>query len=460
MRKAAVLVVLLVPGFVALAQTEASPTTAVPGGKIGLPEAIRFALEHNFAIRQAREKIRAQDGVVTTVAAVGLPTVSGTGLYQQSDVLTLQFPSGAGGGLPVYVSTGQYWRLILDFRQTLYAGGGVQAAKRGATLTRDAAVHELQVVIEQTLLDVKTRFYDVLLAREQIEVQEQNVQLLESELHHAAIRYEAGTVSHFDPLRAEVAVANAKVPLITARNNHRLAIEELRRVLGVAAGTGKDDALPEFVGELEFVPVTADLRAALVAAAANRPELLRLRKLQAAAEMGEISARAGYYPSLSLLASEDLRKGATDRFSDSQTGWRLGSQAQWSIAGRDTAGKVLQAESLFALAKLAEEETALAVQVEVRRALSSLESATELVRAARQSIAQAEEALRIAMVSYSAGTATQLDLLKAQVEATTARTTQISALHAYNVSVARLQRAIGEREIEFAELPLSIPLGE
>jgi outer membrane protein len=109
------------------------------------------------------------------------------------------------------------------------------------------------------------------------------------------------------------------------------------------------------------------------------------------------------------------------------------------------------------LATLAEEETGLAVQVEVRRALSSLEAATELVRSARQSVAQAEEALRIAQVRYTAGAATQLDLFKVQVEVTTARTSQISALHSYNVSVAQLQRATGATEVEFTEpLPTAI----
>jgi|CXWL01.1.fsa_nt_gi outer membrane protein TolC len=457
MRRIILLVGFITAGAVAPARSPTAPAESV-GGKIDLPEAIRFALEHNFAIRQARERIRAQEGVITTVTAAGLPTVSATGLFQRSNIPTLQFPSVAAGALPVFVPIGKYWRLSLGFHQTLYAGGGVQAARHGANLTRDAAAHELQAVINQTLLEVKIRFYDVLLAREQIKVQEQNLQLLDSELRDATVRYQVGTVSHFDPLRAEVAVANAKVPLITARNNHRLAVEELRRVLG-AFPAGETDGQPlDVVGALGFEPVTADLQAALSAAHENRPELLRLRKLQEAAITGEISAGAGYYPSLALVGTEELRKGPSDHFGDSQTGWRLGPQAQWRVAGRDTAGKVQQAVARSVLAKLTEEESALAVQVEVRRAMSSLVAASELVRASQQSVAQAEEALRIAKVRFDSGTATQLDLLKVQVEVTTARTSQITALHAYNVSVAGLQQAIGVTEIEFAEPLPSVSL--
>ncbi len=41
-------------------------------------------------------------------------------------------------------------------------------------MEREAAVFDLQAVVNEALLDVRTRFYDILLAREQIKVQEQN----------------------------------------------------------------------------------------------------------------------------------------------------------------------------------------------------------------------------------------------------------------------------------------------
>ena len=44
---------------------------------------------------------------------------------------------------------------------------------------------------------------------------------------------------------------------------------------------------------------------------------------------------------------------------------------------------------------------------------------------------------------YSAGTATQLDLLQAQTDLTTARTNQIQAYYTYTVAVASLRKAMG-----------------
>jgi outer membrane protein TolC len=57
---------------------------------------------------------------------------------------------------------------------------------------------------------------------------------------------------------------------------------------------------------------------------------------------------------------------------------------------------------------------------------------------------EAEEALRLATARNDAGTGTQLDVLSAETSLTQARSTQIQALHDYDVARARLERAIGE----------------
>jgi outer membrane protein TolC len=337
-------------------------------------------------------------------------------------------------------------------RQTLYAGGGIRAAMGSANLTRDAAILELKSVINEALLDVRTRFYSVLLARGEIKVQEQNLELLQSQLRNTTIRFEAGAISNFERLRAEVAVANAKPPLITARNDFRLAVEELRLALGsTASGLESLDKVPEFAGALTFEESKFELPAALDVARRDRPELQRLAKLIAAAEADEQSARAGYYPNLALTAGGELRKGTTDRFGDSLRGLRAGAQAQWTVNSRATTGQILQSVSLTEQARLAASASVLAVQVEVRRAFSSVEEANELVAATQKSVEQAEEAMRTASVRYETGMSLQLDLLKTQVELTTARTNQLRAFYQHNVALARLRKSMGLSDLEYVD---------
>ena len=420
------------PASAQLNDGKPDPDFAVPEA-LNLPYALAFALDNNFAIRQAKERIRQQEGVVLEVRSAEIPNVSASGGYQRNanDVST----NGRDHA----------WSVDITARQVLFSGGGVVANVKSQQLTLDAAVLALKAVINDALLDVRTRFFTVLLNREKIKVQESNLELLQRQLQDVKNRYEAGTVSNFEVLRAEVAMANAQVPLITARNDFRLSIETLRQTLGYVTVLDENlSAIPEFLGSLEFKPASFDLRSALTTAREQRPDLLRLTQLTAAAEESVTARRAGYLPSVSAFGSYDWRQSPVSIAKSSLDGWTVGLQSQWAIFdGRATAGRVAQARSYLEQAKLALAETQLGVDVDVRRAISSFQQSTELAEASKKVVEQAEEAVRLANARYSAGTATQLDVLTSQVDLTTARLNQLQAFYSYNVAVATTRKAMG-----------------
>lgn len=424
-------------GLASLQAAEPASQQPVPD-QLDLPTSIRFALDNNFAIRQARERIKQQDGVVVEVSAREIPTVAATASYQLNDKeLSQSFPA-----------SDRAWAISLTASQVLYAGGGVRSSVKSSQLVREAALLDLKAAINDALLSVRTSFYNVLLAREKITVQEKNLELLQQQLKTTTDRFNAGTVSSFEKLRSEVAVANAKVPLITARNDYRLAIETLRQTLGFT--TNKQEYLrkiPDFIGTLDYTPVSFDLSSAFSAAQVNRPELQRLAKLTSAREESVTAAKSGAKPTVSAFGGWQLRKGITNSFGDSNDGWLVGLQSQWNIFdGRATAGRVSQARSVLEQTKLTLTEAQLAAEVEVRRAFSQWQQATELADASKKVVEQAEESVRLANARYNAGTGTQLDVLSAQVDLTTSRTNQLQAYYAYNVSVASLRKAMGQAD--------------
>lgn len=415
------------------------PNYAVPE-ELSLHYALLFALDNNYAIRQARERIREQDGVMVEIRARQIPNVAVSGNVSAND-------KAISNSMP---AQNDNWGIAVQATQVLYAGGGVHAATRSAALAKVAAELELQGIINEQLLAVRTRFYSVLLAQELVTVQEENIKLLEGQLKDAQNRFEAGSISNFEVLRAQVALANGQPDLITARNNYRLAIEELRQVIGFTnASADQATRLPTFVGDLAVSGYDAiDLRNALTSARANRPELQRLGQLEAAGEEQVVANRSGSLPQVSAFGRYDwVRGGPGSGWSDKRDGWTAGLQAQWNIFdGRATAGRVLQAKSRLMQTKLALEESLLAIDVEVRRAHSSLTEAWELVAASGKVVAQADEALRLANVRYSAGTATQLDVLTSQVERTRAKLNQLQAYYRYNVALASLRKAMGQAD--------------
>jgi len=410
----------------------AEPAPAVPD-QLDLKAALGFAIGNNFAIRQARERIKQQEGVVTQVTAQQLPTVAASGSYQANSTEISQ----------TYPQSDRYWTISVIATQTLYAGGGVRSSIRSSDLAREAALLDLKSVVNDALLSVRTAFYGVLLDREKITVQEKNVELLQQQLKDVSNRFEAGTVSSFEKLRAEVALANAKTPLITARNDYRLALESLRQALGLT-GAGAQSKPLNVVGSLDYTPAEFDLAAAFESAKANLPELQRLDKLAKANEEAVTTARSGYLPTVAAYGGWGLAKGLTNSFDDSFQGWEIGIKSQWNIFdGRATAGKVSQARSLLQQSRLSFDEAELSAEVAVRRAYSSWQEATELADASKKVTGQAEEAVRLANARYSAGTSTQLDVLQAQVDLTTARTNELQAYYTYVVAVATLRNAMG-----------------
>jgi len=420
-----------------LTRLQADPAPFVPDA-LDLKTAIGYAVQNNFAIRQARERIKQQEGVVVEVTAREIPNIAATGSYQHNQLEITQTSPASD----------RYWALSLTATQTLFAGGGVRSAVKSSELAREAAILDLKSVINQALLGVRTAYFGVLLAREKITVQEKNLELLEQQLKNVSNRFDAGTVSSFEKLRAEVAVANAKVPLITARNDYRIAIETLRQALGFTTNKAEDfRKIPTFAGTLDYTPASFDLQASFDAAQANRPDLQRLAKLTSAREEAVTGAKSSYYPSVQAFGGWQLRKGLTNDFSDSRDGWLVGVQSNWAIFdGRATAGRVAQARSALEQTKLSLTEAELNVEVEVRRAFSSWQQATELADASKKVVEQAEESVRLATARYDAGTATQLDVLQAQVDLTTARTNQLQAYYSYNIAVATLREAMGQTD--------------
>lgn len=425
------------------------PDYMVPD-ELTLNYALAFALDNNFAIRQAKERIRQQEGVVLEVSARSIPSLAVNSTYNGNGRgLTQSFSAS----VPVNTRS---WTLGIAATQVLYAGGAVRAGIAGANSARAAAISELQAVINDALLDVRTKFYAVLLARERIRVQEQNAELLRRQLDDVKNRYEVGTVSHFEVLRSEVALANAQPPLITARNNYGLAVEDLRQALGFATPDVTSlRKIPEFVGTLDYAPAAIDLASAVASARTRRPELQRLAQLVEARTQDVRRQRAGYLPTLNASVGYQFRNApydysasvlrvGTNRFDDALRDWTFGLQGSWPVFdGRATAGRVRQARSAVAQAELSLTQGQLAIDVEVRRACLQYEEATELAEASKKVVEQAEEAVRLADARYSAGTATQLDVLQARTDLTTARLNQLQAYYSFNVANAALRRAMG-----------------
>ncbi len=427
---------------------EHPPPPEVPD-TFDLETAKRYALENNFAIRRAIEQIEEQEGLIVEVKAQTRPRLTLDADYQRLDEGLSEAVQGFG------IVSDNTWGISLNLRQALYKGGGISAALKAQDLTRASVRLFLETTIMDAMLEVTTRYYSTLLARDQIEVETQNIALLEEVLEDAKNRLKAGSVSDFEVLRAEVLLANAKPALIRTRSAFRVAIEQLRQSIGYGNYRRDSDNLekiPEFLGELIYTPTRFDLRKSLDAALENRSELERLRLIQEARDAGLEIARSDYRPSVDLIGSYGKRKSAfSESFDDGPEGWTLGVVATWDIFdGARRKGRVRQARSRLEQSRIDGESLRLSIEVEVRQAMSEFQEAEELVMAAGKAVEQAEESLRLADIRYAVGSINQLDVLEARVALTESRTNRLVANFRHLIAVASLRRAMGEgKPVEF-----------
>ncbi|ADE53185.1 TolC family protein [Coraliomargarita akajimensis] len=412
--------------------------------EVYLQDAIDFALENSLSILQAKERIEEQYGLIAEVRSNVLPTISlNSSISEQDEELAGPY------------STADNWSVSLQVRQAIYGGGALSAGLRSQKALEKAALYELQAVVEMTIQEVKTRYYDVLLQRDRIEVEEQNIELLEEQLENTQSRFDAGSVSNFDVLQSQVSLANAKPALIRARNNFRVAVAELKRSIGYVKTSDHVTKTPTFMGELDVMIRDYDLLSSITQALQQRPELAQQELIIESSKEGIDVARAGYRPTLDLVGSYSYRRSyetIDDRFDNPEGGWYVGLESTWNIwDGRATRGRVVQARSQVRQAELSLTESKLAVELEVRRAVSELQGSAELVEAARQVTEQAEEALRLANERYGVGSSTLLDTLQARVSLTEARNNQLQANYSYLVSQVNMERALGVTEYNFVD---------
>ncbi len=410
---------------------------------LSLPDAVDLALKQNANILKGKSDVEAAYGVVLQNRAVVLPKVRSTGNFTANDpALQETFPSP----FPVHLPN-QNWLVDLRVVQPIYEGGRLKSALREAKLTQEQAVAQYQAVVADTILEVQVAYYDALVAAQQIAVQEASLNLLTNQLSDTRNRFEAGTVRPFNVLRAEVELANARPRLIRARNTSRIAKNNLGALLGYDVPRDVWEDIPlKLTDKLEAEPMVIELPAALGQAVDRRPELIALRKSEGLRREQIISSRAAYKPSVGIFGGYEAKNSSfSDDLSRELHGWTTGVQLSWDIFdGFLTKGRVRQAEALHERARVDIADTLRRIEQEVRTAYSSFVEAKELLESQKKVQEQAEEALRQAIALNEAGVGTQLDVLSAQTALTEARTTQVQALHDYEVARARLQRAIGQ----------------
>jgi outer membrane protein TolC len=450
-----------------------------------IDKAVITALRQNPDILRAEQEIKRTKGVIIQIRAQVLPHITPSGTFEWTDpnlqgarifgttgtsttpggtttagaasvvdsprsqvtdptAAALADPSPTPGVTNTQLSDISYNISVLG-RQLVFNGTSWPSI-RGTFFQRDSAYFAFRNTLDQIIAVVKTQFYQVVLNRALIGVQEESVHLLESQLKDQQNRFEAGTVPRFNVLQAQVQLANQIPQLITAQNNYRISILQLAKTLGLSYNPKRGVAAPlRAVGELTYVPRRISLLEAVEQGKRNRP-FLKQARANVLNQIEQVHVALGQFlPTINTTGGGEWISSPTNSsWHDISKGWI--AQVQGSMPIWDSGeiyGQVKQQRALLSEAKITYDDDVQQVELEVQQAASNVLQNRELIQATEKTVEQAEESVRLAKARLDAGAGTQLDVLNAQVQLTTAQSTRLQALFGYIASVAEFDRATG-----------------
>jgi outer membrane protein TolC len=451
-----------------------------------LDQAILMALQQNPALLNAEQEIKRTKGVIIQVRAQALPQIAAQATYDWIDpnlvnartvsttaVTTGGTPTGTGGSSSLLESPRSQVRQgeagaavaaptatpgvrnteLSDVSYTisvigsqLIFSGTTPNQIRATFFQRDSAYFAFRNVLDQLIATVKTQFYQIVVNRELVKVNEQSVELLNAQLKDQQNRFEAGTVPRFNVLQAEVAYYNQLPQLITAQNNLRISKLTLAKTLGIYFQPMRGEEPPlEVVGEMPYIPRTIKLADAIEMGKERRP-FLKQARANVLNQLQQVRAAAGQYlPTITASGGgEWVSSPINSSWHDISKGWVAGvsgSMPVWDSGA--IAGQVIQQRALLSETKITYDDDVRQVELEIQQAYSNLQQNRELIISQEKNVEQAEEALRLAKARLDAGAGVQLDVLNAQVQLLTAQSTRLQALFGYNSSLAEFDRATG-----------------
>lgn len=350
-----------------------------------------------------------------------------------------------GGGSNTETPT-QNYTIQLQATQYIFTSGRITHQIRAAQFNEGAQYFALREVVDQTILNVRTGFYQVLLNEALIKIQEENVVLLENQLRDQQNRFAAGTVPRFNVLQAEVQLANQRPQLITARNNFSLSKLNLARLIGVDSPP-ENGRIADFnvVGTLAYEPRDFNVDQSVAAAIANR-SVLKQNRLNVLAGNENIKvALSAYGPTVQAnVGVEQRNQRTTDDIGKGINGWFFGATATWNIFdGLAAYGQYKQQRATRNEALIAYDDAVRQVTINVQNSILNVRQSKELIASQVLNVSQAEEAVRLAQARLSAGAGTQLDVLNAQVQLLQAQTTELQARFSYVSNIATYEQSTG-----------------
>jgi protease secretion system outer membrane protein len=286
-----------------------------------------------------------------------------------------------------------------------------------------------------------SRYFDVLLTRETIELANSKLKAFEQQVSSAQRRFDLGDGTITDAYQSIARRDLAKAELIEAQDNLLIALRLLEEMLGEmpqqVAGLRNDFPTPPLQ--------PSSLQDWLGKAQVNNPALRARRYSRGVAEEEVNRANGGHWPTL------DLVLGYTDSESDSVT--TINQKNRYASAGLEfnmplfsggaTSARVRQATASREQSGEDVNATREEVFSATTREFRGVQSGEARIKALENAVMSSERAQDSAKKGFLAGSSTNVDILNSEEQVFIARRDLLEAKLRYLVSRLQLAAAVG-----------------
>ncbi|MEW5701939.1 MAG: TolC family protein [Candidatus Zixiibacteriota bacterium] len=372
-----------------------------------------------------------------------LPTLShGYGYQYQKlpstsiyDPTTGQFVGSAGG-------SSSAWSTNFSLNHELFDGGANAYRVALAYHNRAAQRERLRGTENALIFGVKSGYFGLLKADRLVAVEDAAVRRAEQFHKTIQSKYELGSASLSEVLKAKVQLGSVQLELLRRQNE----VEKARAQLNTVLNRPVDEPLEiADVGDAE--PDVPPYEEALARAMKAAPDVLAARASLRAAKDDVGIARATFFPTFSWGLTRSFTPERRDdllKFDGRDGTWSARASLSFALFNAFHYKTALSnARVNLKYTRESVDQTERATALAVKEQHLGVQLASEARRLADETEASAQEDFNLAQEKYNLGAATILDLLDAQVSLTQAQTDKVNALFDYYVAVAGLENAMG-----------------
>lgn len=262
-----------------------------------LQEAVQYALDHNITIKQNElnqrlEKLTLQQNRLSQLPSVNLSTGYGRSFGRSIDPTSNQFVDGAS-----------YDFMSLSGNADVLVFGWFQRRNRIAQskYALEAANRDLEQIKNDVSLNVATGYLRLLLAQEQVKINEQQVALSKAQLEQTERFAEAGSVPELNVAQLQSQLATDSSNLIGAMTEYTAAVLDIKALLNLDFDMPFSAIVPE-LNDIEggFENIYMAPEEIYAEASRKLPTLYSPQMRLKAAQKGHAAAKGALWPQLAL----------------------------------------------------------------------------------------------------------------------------------------------------------------